>query len=193
MIWVDSVLFSEVLRSTCKTANMTWVYNGTYWCMWFAEAVVWYGYSFCYNSGLVMCTAKKVVYLFTWRLFSILIFIWHDLTRQCRASLNVSQTFQGFSASLKAVHCKMMHTVYWRACRWYDWIGFNSAKLLSSTCNTANINVAMVDSSLPKLIHKLSMDALCIHMSVDGYLWSGFNSAELSTVATLIAPYGGIW
>ena len=51
----------------------------------------------------------------------------------------------------------------------------------------------MVDSSLPKLMHKLSRDALCIHMSVDGYLWLGFNSAELSTVATLIAPYGGIW
>nr|POF02332.1 hypothetical protein CFP56_31227 [Quercus suber] len=33
-------------------------------------------------------------------------------------------------------------------------------------------------------------DALCIHMSVDGYLWLGFNSAELSTVATLIATYG---
>ena len=28
---------------------------------------------------------------------------------------------------------------------------------------------------------------------MDGYFWSGFNSAELSTVATLIAPYGGIW
>ena len=56
-----------------------------------------------------------------------------------------------------------------------------------------NINVAMMDSSLPKLMHKLPRDALCIHVSVDGYLWSGFNSAELSTVATLIAPYGGIW
>ena len=51
----------------------------------------------------------------------------------------------------------------------------------------------MVDSLLQKLMHKLSKDALCIHMSVDGYLWSGFNSAELSTVATLIAPRGGIW
>ena len=30
-------------------------------------------------------------------------------------------------------------------------------------------------------------------MSVDEYLWLGFNSAELSTVATLTAPYGGIW
>ena len=38
----------------------------------------------------------------------------------------------------------------------------------------------MVDSSPPKL-------------SMDGYLWSGFNSAELSTVATLNALYGGIW
>ena len=42
-------------------------------------------------------------------------------------------------------------------------------------------------------MHKLFRDALCIHMSVDGYLWLRFNNAELSTVATLIAPYGGIW
>ena len=56
---------------------------------------------------------------------------------------------------------------------------------MSSTCSTANISVAMVDSSLPKLMHKLSRDALCIHVSVDGYLWSGFNSAELSTVTTV--------
>ena len=71
MIWLDSVLFSEVLRSTCKTANMTWLYSGTYWCLWFAEVAVWYGYSLCYSSGLVMCTTKEIVYLFTWRLFSI--------------------------------------------------------------------------------------------------------------------------
>ncbi|KAK7820012.1 hypothetical protein CFP56_039294 [Quercus suber] len=51
----------------------------------------------------------------------------------------------------------------------------------------------MVDRSLPKLMHKIFKDALCIHVSVDGYLWSGFNSAELCTVATLIAPYGGVW
>ena len=108
---------------------------------------------------------------------AFLCFIWHDLTRQCRAVLNVSYLFQGCYVSLKAVHCKMMHTVYWRACRWYDWTGFNSAKLLSSTCSTANISLAMVDSSLPKLMHKLFSDALCIHVSVDGYLWSGFNSA----------------
>ncbi|KAK7851616.1 hypothetical protein CFP56_041436 [Quercus suber] len=38
--------------------------------------------------------------------------------------------------------------------------------------------------------HKIFRDALCIHVSVDEYFWSGFNSAELSTVATLIAPYG---
>ena len=56
-----------------------------------------------------------------------------------------------------------------------------------------NINVARVDSSPPKLMHKLFWDALCIHVSVDGYFWLGFNSAEQSTVATLIAPYGGIW
>ena len=42
-------------------------------------------------------------------------------------------------------------------------------------------------------MHKLFRDALCIHVSVDGYFWSGFNNVELSTVATLIAPYGGIW
>ena len=51
--------------------------------------------------------------------------------------------------------------VYWRACRWYDWIGFNSAKLLSST---TNISVARVDSSPPKLMHKIFWDALCIHV-----------------------------
>ena len=71
LIRLDSVLFSEVLRSTCKTANMTWLYSGTCWCMWFAETAVWYGYNLCYNNGLVMCIVKEVVYLFTWRLFSI--------------------------------------------------------------------------------------------------------------------------
>ena len=34
---------------------------------------------------------------------------------------------------------------------------------------------------------------MCFHVSVDEYLWLGFNSAALSTVATLTAPYGGIW
>ena len=34
---------------------------------------------------------------------------------------------------------------------------------------------------------------MCFHVSVDKYLWLGFNSAALSTVATLTAPYGGIW
>ena len=82
--------------------------------------------------------------------------------------------------------------VYWCACRWYDWTWFNSAKLLSSTCSSVNISVARVDSSPPKLMHKLFRDALYIHVSVDGYLWSRFNSVELSTVATLIASYGGI-
>ena len=42
-------------------------------------------------------------------------------------------------------------------------------------------------------MHKLPRDALYFHVSVDGYLWSGFNSAELSMVATLTVPYGGIW
>ncbi|KAK7859461.1 b3 domain-containing transcription factor vrn1 [Quercus suber] len=37
--------------------------------------------------------------------------------------------------------------------------------------------------------HELFRDVLCIHVSVDGYSWSGFNNAELSTVATFIAPY----
>ena len=81
-------------------------------------------------------------------------------------------------------------SVYWRAGGRHDWTGFNSAKLLSST---ANISVAIVDSSPLKLMHKLWRDALCFHVSVDGYLWSRFNSAELSTVAILTAPYGGIW
>ena len=51
----------------------------------------------------------------------------------------------------------------------------------------------MVDNSPPKVMHKLWRDALCFHMSMDGYFWLGFNSAKLSTVATLTAPYGGIW
>ena len=51
----------------------------------------------------------------------------------------------------------------------------------------------MVDNSPSKLMHKIFRDALCIHVSVDGYLWLGFNIVELSTVATLLAPYGGIW
>ena len=66
-------------------------------------------------------------------------------------------------------------------------------KPLSSTCSTAKISVAMVDNSPPKVMHKLWRDALCFHVSVDGYFWLGFNSAKLSTVATLTALYGGIW
>ena len=42
-------------------------------------------------------------------------------------------------------------------------------------------------------MHKIFWDALCIHVSVDGYFWSRFNNAELSIIATLITPYGGIW
>ena len=72
IIWLDSVSFSgELLSSTYKTTNMTWLNNGVCWCMWFAEAAIWYGYSLCYSSELVMCTAKEVAYLFTWRLFNI--------------------------------------------------------------------------------------------------------------------------
>ena len=74
--------------------------------------------------------------------------------------------------------------VYWHACRWYDWTGFNSAKLLSSTCSIANINVEMVDSSPPKLMRKLWRDALCFHVSVDEYFWLGFNSAEVAYLFT---------
>ena len=73
MIWLDSVFCSsELLSSTCKTANMTWLNSGVCWCIWFTKAAVWYGYSLCYNSKLVVCTTKEVAYLFTWRLFSIL-------------------------------------------------------------------------------------------------------------------------
>ena len=71
MIWLDSILFSEVLRSTCKIVNMTWLYSGACWCIWFTEAAIWYGYSLCYSSGLVIGIVKEVAYLFTWRLFSI--------------------------------------------------------------------------------------------------------------------------
>ena len=42
-------------------------------------------------------------------------------------------------------------------------------------------------------MHKIFCVAMCIDVSVDGYFWSGFNNTELSTVATVIAPYGGIW
>ena len=41
-----------------------------------------------------------------------------------------------------------------------DWTGFNNAKLLSSTCSTANISVATVDNSPPKLMHNQFRDAL---------------------------------
>ena len=82
MIWLGSILFSKVLRSICKTTNMTWLYSGACWCMWFTEAAIWYDYSLCYNNGLVMCTVKEVAYLFTWRLFSILVLhlTWLDET-----------------------------------------------------------------------------------------------------------------
>ena len=42
-------------------------------------------------------------------------------------------------------------------------------------------------------MHKIFCAAMCIDVSVDGYFWSRFNNTELSTVATVIAPYGGIW
>ena len=73
IIWLNSVFFNgELLSSTCKTANMTWLNSSVCWCMWFTKAAIWYGYSLCYGSRLVMCTTKEVAYLFTWKLFSIL-------------------------------------------------------------------------------------------------------------------------
>ena len=41
-----------------------------------------------------------------------------------------------------------------------EWKIKERTKSLSSTCSTANISVAMVDISPPKLMHKLSRDAL---------------------------------
>ena len=76
-----------------------------------------------------------------------------------------------------------------------DWTGLNSAKLLGSTCSTMNISVVTVDSSPPKLMHNQFRDALplrngalqkvahlCIHVSGDGYVWLGFNSAEMLSI-----------
>ena len=82
MIWLGSILFSKVLRSICKTTNMTWLYSGACRCMWFTEVAIWYDYSLCYSNGLVMCIVKEVAYLFTWRLFSILVLhlTWLDET-----------------------------------------------------------------------------------------------------------------
>ena len=77
----------------------------------------------------------------------------------------------------------------------YLWSRFNNAELLSITCRTTNINVAMVDSSPPKFFLNLwgilcilensalqRVVYLCIYVSGDGYLWSGFNSAELLSI-----------
>ena len=82
MIWLDSVWNSaKLLSSTCGIANLTWLNSGICWRMWLAEGV-WYDYNWCYSSGPVMCTAKKVVYLLMWRLFSIpmLHLTWLDKT-----------------------------------------------------------------------------------------------------------------
>ena len=62
----------------------------------------------------------------------------------------------------------------------YLWSGFNSAELLSITCRTTNISVAMVDSSPPKfclhfwgILYIIENSALqkvaylCIHVSID--------------------------
>ena len=85
---------------------------------------------------------------FTWRLFSIPVIhlTWLDETVPSCVKC-IIHFVKMCSASLKAVHCKMMHIVYWRACRWYD-------------CSTVNISLVMVDSSLPKLMHKFFRDAV---------------------------------
>ena len=62
----------------------------------------------------------------------------------------------------------------------YLWSEFNSAELLSITCRTTNISVAMVDSSAPKfclhfwgILYIIENSALqkvaylCIHVSID--------------------------
>ena len=62
----------------------------------------------------------------------------------------------------------------------YLWLGFNSAELLSTTCRTMNISVAMVDSSPPKfclhfwaILYIIENNALqkvaymCIQVSMD--------------------------
>ena len=68
----------------------------------------------------------------------------------------------------------------------YLWLGFNSAELLSSTCRTVNISVAMVDSLPPKfclnfwgILYILENSVLqkvaylCIHVSVDDVTGQG--------------------
>ena len=68
----------------------------------------------------------------------------------------------------------------------YLWSGINSAELLSITCRTANINIAMVDNSPPKFclhfwgvlcilknsaLQKVAY--LCIHVSMDAMTKQG--------------------
>ena len=73
--------------------------------------------------------------------------------------------------------CTSMYSHEWDG---YLWSGFDNAKLLSSTCRTTNISVAMVDNSPPKfclnfwrILYILENSALqkvaylCIHVSMD--------------------------
>ena len=90
----------------------------------------------------------------------------------------------------------------------YLWSGFNSAELLSITCRTANISVAMVDRSPPKfclhfwgilyIIENSALQSvayLCIHASMDDITEQGSTMpscwathAELRTWLGWIVP-----
>ena len=67
----------------------------------------------------------------------------------------------------------------------YLWSGFNSAELLSITCRTTNISVAMVGSSPPKFcLHFwkqcIAKGCISLYSREHGwYDWTGFNSVEL--------------
>ena len=107
MIWLDNVWNSvELLSSTCGIVNTTWLNSGICWCMWLAKGV-WYDYSWCYNIELVMCTTKKVMYLFTWRLFNIPVFYltWLDET-----VLSYVKFFINFSGIL----CILENSALWK-------------------------------------------------------------------------------
>ena len=132
-----------------------------------------------------MCTAKAVAYLFTWRLFNIpmLHLIWlNEIVPRC---VKCIIKFSGMLYILEngALQKDAYLCIDVRVC---DMTGQGSTvhKLLSSTCSIANINVAMVDNSPLKLMHKLWKDALCFHVSVDGYFWLGFNNVEVAYLFT---------
>ena len=189
MICLDIVLFSEVLRSTSKTLNMTWLYSGTCWCMWFAEAAVWYGYTLCYSRRLVMCTEKEVVCLFTWRLFSIPVphLTWLDETVPNCVKCIIN--FLGMLCILEnGALQKWCIFVYWRACRWYDWTGFTwrlfSIPVLHLTwlnetvpsCVKCIINFSGMLCILEN--DALQKDAYMYWRACRWYDWTGFNSAS---------------